>query len=156
MKRVGISLGTNLGDRSANLKEAISRLRNLAESDHWLVSGVYETAPVDCAEGDPLFLNCVVEFESNLAPVTLLQKTQTIESDLGRPKERGINAPRTIDLDILYVGETTIETPTLTLPHPRMMERDFVMIPLKEIRADLVGGISGNQNVRKLDSQSLP
>lgn len=154
MKRVGISLGTNLGDRSANLREAISRLKSLAESDHWLVSGVYETAPVDCAEGDPLFLNCVVEFECDLSPETLLLKTQKIESDLGRPDKRNINAPRVIDVDILYFGKTRIKTPTLTIPHPRMMERGFVLIPLQEIRKDLVGEITTDPSVRKYEPQS--
>ncbi|MEN8715784.1 MAG: 2-amino-4-hydroxy-6-hydroxymethyldihydropteridine diphosphokinase [Verrucomicrobiales bacterium] len=140
MTRVGISLGTNLGERLANLREAAERLRKLAASAHWLASSVFETEPVACAEKDPAFLNCVIEFECDLAPEELLEHTQQIESDLGRPEKRAINAPRPIDVDILYIDGIEIVTKSLTLPHPRMMERAFVLVPLQEIRPDLVAG----------------
>jgi 2-amino-4-hydroxy-6-hydroxymethyldihydropteridine diphosphokinase len=138
MTSVGIGLGANLGDRKANLAEAIMRLKGAGCSDHLLVSGLYETAPIGCPAGSPDFYNCVVEIETNLSPLKLLDLTQSIEKELGRPQIRGLNDPRPVDLDLLYFGKVSLESEHLTLPHPRMNERAFVLLPLREIRPELV------------------
>lgn len=137
MARVGISLGSNLGDRLGLLRDAYRRLVALSEGDVFC-SSIYETDPVDCAEGDPAFLNAVAEIEFALEPLDLLSRTQAFESEFGRPRERARNAPRPIDLDLLYFGDLEMKTERLVLPHPRIHERDFVRIPLAEIRPDLV------------------
>ena len=140
MKKVGFSLGTNLGDRLDHLQKACASLRELAASDHIRVSNIYETEPVDCPEGSPGFLNAAIELEIELPPLELLEKTQAIETEFGRPAEsnREQNAPRIIDVDILYYGDLIINEPTLIIPHPRMHERDFVLRPLSDIREDIV------------------
>lgn len=138
MARVGISLGSNLGDRLGNLRAAVAKLRPLLSGTHLLVSPVYETEPVNCPPGSGAFYNAVVEIETALAPLQLLAATQTIERELGRPAEREINAPRTIDLDLLYYDDRSFHGPGLALPHPRMAERAFVLKPLAAIRPDLV------------------
>lgn len=137
MTRVGISLGSNLGDRLAHLREAVARLTSAPTPVRLLAaSPVYETEPVDCAPGDPAFLNAVIEVETDLPPLPLLDLTQGIERDLGRAATREPNAPRPIDLDLLYYGELKLDSERLVLPHPRMHQRDFVRIPLAQIRPD--------------------
>lgn len=138
MARIGISLGSNLGDRLAHLREAVDRLGPVREGGHLLRSPVYETDPVDCPPGSGAFCNAVVEIESSLAPLELLAFTQSIERDLGRPAVRDRNAPRTIDLDLLYYDQLVLDEPGLVLPHPRMLQRAFVALPLAAIRPDLV------------------
>ena len=133
MARVGISLGSNLGDRKANLTEAIRRLEGAMCTDHLLISSLYETTPIGCPPESPDFYNCVVEIETNLLPLELLEFTQSIEKGLGRPQNRGHNDPRPVDLDLLYFEKVSLESERLTLPHPRMKERAFVLQPLKEI-----------------------
>jgi 2-amino-4-hydroxy-6-hydroxymethyldihydropteridine diphosphokinase len=127
---VYLSLGSNLGDRAANLDRAISALPE--KGVHVLRrSSVYETEPVDFLE-QPWFLNCVVEGETSLAPRQLLEKLQAIERDLGSRKlvPRG---PRVIDLDILFYGSEVLREPGMEIPHPRLQERRFVLVPLVEI-----------------------
>lgn len=136
MALVGISLGSNLGDRHRHLRKAVSRLSELRSGPHLLASGIYETAPVDCPEGSDAFFNAVVEIETDLAPEEFLERTQRIEAEMGRPALRARNAPRPIDLDLLYWDDLVVETGELVLPHPRMRERPFVLIPLAEIRAE--------------------
>lgn len=138
MARIGISLGSNLGDRLAHLREAVDRLGPVREGGHLLRSPVYETEPVDCPPGSGSFYNAVVEIESSLAPLELLAFTQSIERELGRPEIRDRNAPRTIDLDLLYCDQLVLDEPDLVLPHPRMIQRAFVVLPLAGIRPDLV------------------
>lgn len=138
MARIGISLGSNLGDRLAHLREAVDRLGPVRQGGHLLRSPVYETEPVDCPPGSGSFYNAVVEIESSLAPLELLAFTQSIERELGRPAVRDRNAPRTIDLDLLYCDQLVLDEPDLVLPHPRMMQRAFVVLPLAGIRPDLV------------------
>ncbi len=135
--RAGIALGSNLGDRNAILKEAIGHLRELHEDGEFLVSNFLETDPVDCPPGSPLFLNAVIELETSLPPLELLQRLQALELAAGRPRVHGLNQPRTLDLDLLYCDEMTLLLPELVLPHPRMTERVFVLAPLAEIRPDL-------------------
>lgn len=138
MEFVGISLGSNLGDRLGNLRTAVTCLQEVQGSDHLLLSSVYETDPVGCPPGSGSFYNAVIEIETELAPHDLLRKTKAIEKALGRPTAREVNAPRTVDLDLLYYGEIVLSERDLILPHPRMWERDFVLMPLAEIRPDLV------------------
>jgi 2-amino-4-hydroxy-6-hydroxymethyldihydropteridine diphosphokinase len=138
MARVGISLGSNLGDRIVHLRSAIERLSPVRLSEHLLLSPVFETEPIDCPEGSGAFYNAVIEIETDLAPLELLAATQAIERALGRPEVRAVNAPRTLDLDLLYYDDLSLEAPGLLLPHPRMFQRAFVLKPLATIRPDLV------------------
>ncbi len=137
--RTGIALGSNLGDRLAHLRTALAAICALPHvSEPVLASAIYETAPVDSVAGAEAFLNAVVEVEFIGEPLVFLRELRTIETSLGRPPQRARNAPRTMDLDLLYVGNLTLADPELVLPHPRLHERWFVLAPLAEIRSDLV------------------
>ncbi len=136
--KAGISIGSNLGNRLENLSHACDFLCELSADGKAVAGSVYETEPVGCAPGTPKFLNTVVEIEMNMPPFDLLAQCQQFEETLGRPRQHEHNAPRTIDLDILYCGNEIIKDPVLTLPHPHMHERRFVLQPLVEIRPDLV------------------
>ncbi len=136
--RAGIALGSNIEPRLLNLQAARRRILELhTGSEPVLGSKVYETSPVDCAPDAPAFLNAVLEIASDLSPEDLHQALQKIEADLGRPSAHEKNSPRTIDLDLLYCGDRLVNTPTLTLPHPRIAERQFVLRPLADIRPNL-------------------
>lgn len=135
--RAGIALGSNLGDRNALLQEAIGHLRVIHESGDFLLSSLHETEPVDCAPGTPSFLNAVAEIGTSLQPLELLRRLQGQEIRSGRPKDHPRNSSRTLDLDILYCDEMSLHHPELDLPHPRMLDRAFVMAPLAEIRPEL-------------------
>ena len=131
--KVYLALGSNLGDRMSNLASAIKRLSQKMTVKK--VSSVYETDPVYYKE-QPLYLNAVLSAVTKLNPFELLSFVKSIESDLGRqPSFR--NAPRIIDIDILFYGDQVIETPELTIPHPRIAERAFVLVPLAEIAPEL-------------------
>jgi 2-amino-4-hydroxy-6-hydroxymethyldihydropteridine diphosphokinase len=135
--RVTVSLGSNLDDRLALLRAARDLLFSLHEGDEpFLVSRIYETAPMDCPPGSPPFLNAAVELSSNLPPFDFLAITQRWESELGRPADHAFHAPRTIDIDLLFYGTLQISHPLLTLPHPRISERQFVLTPLTDICPD--------------------
>jgi 2-amino-4-hydroxy-6-hydroxymethyldihydropteridine diphosphokinase len=133
----GIALGSNLGDRGRHIRLGFDFLRSLSHSGHFLTSPVYLTEPVDCPPGSPPFLNAVAEIATNLSAEELLSQLQAYELFLGRPEVRPVNSPRPLDLDILYYGTETIRTSTLTVPHPRIAERLFVLEPLAAIRSDL-------------------
>ena len=136
---VGIALGSNLGDRAAHLAAAKRFLSSLhASPGAALCSALYETEPVDCAPGSAAFLNAVMEIETPLEPLDLLARLRQFEQQQGRAVDRGRNAPRQLDLDLLYAGDHHMDTPALILPHPRMSTRRFVLQPLAEIRPDLV------------------
>ncbi len=136
--RTGVALGSNIGDRLANLRTARDFLLSLHECDDpAAVSPVYETAPVDCPPDAPPFLNTVVEIETSLHPAQLLERLQMMERRLGRADTRGKNAPRTIDADILYADSLRLDNGPVILPHPRMALRRFVMQPLADIRPGL-------------------
>jgi 2-amino-4-hydroxy-6-hydroxymethyldihydropteridine diphosphokinase len=128
-KRVYLSLGSNVGDRAANLNTAIDRLGNLGKV--MAVSSFYETEPVEFA-AQPWFLNCAVELDTEKMPKQLLASILDIETEMGRRRvqEKG---PRTLDIDILLFGNSIIQTKGLTIPHPAMHERRFVLEPLAEI-----------------------
>lgn len=137
--RIGIGLGSNLGDRLHNLKQAtlsIAKFQRTALSP--LSSSIYLTQPVDCKDNTPSFYNMAIELDTDLEPIELLSQLRNIEKELGRPTQRERNASRTIDLDILYAGDLVIHSTELTLPHPRLYERRFVLQPLAEIRPDLI------------------
>ncbi len=137
--KTGIALGSNLGDRRAQIAAGRDFLIGLHEGpDAPLSSGLYETEPVECAPGTAAFLNAAVEIEISLAPMELLQKLRAYEQTLGRAKDRAKNSPREIDLDLLYADNLRLDSSTLVLPHPRMASRRFVLQPLADIRADLV------------------
>jgi 2-amino-4-hydroxy-6-hydroxymethyldihydropteridine diphosphokinase len=137
--RAGIALGSNLGDRLANLRAARERLRGLpATQVPLLCSAVYETEPVGCEPGAGAFLNAVVELGFDGDAHELLRLLGEIEKELGRPSQHPKNTSRTIDLDLLYFGTEQISTGDLELPHPRLHERRFVLQPLTDIRGDLV------------------
>jgi 2-amino-4-hydroxy-6-hydroxymethyldihydropteridine diphosphokinase len=138
MKTIYLSLGSNMGDRAGSIARAIKAL-----GAHGVrvtrQSSLYETEPVDVRGG--WFLNCVAEAEMDLTPAQLLQTLLAIELSLGRrreprPQETGPREPRTIDLDILMFGASVVRTPGLEIPHPRMAERRFVLVPFAEIAPD--------------------
>lgn len=139
MARAGIALGSNLGDRHAHLAAAIRRLRLLAvPTTPVLEASFLETPPLNCPPGSPDFLNTVVEIEYAGTPFELLDHLQNIERSSGRIRGAIRNAPRTLDLDLLYFGDLTLSGEALELPHPRLSERRFVLAPLAEIRPDLI------------------
>lgn len=134
MTRAFLGLGTNLGDREAHLRAAVGRLAEVG--DVVAVSGLYETEPVG---GPPqgLFLNLVVELETEDTPEGLLGRCQELE-EAARRVRTVRNGPRTLDADVLWVDGAVSDTPALTVPHPRMFERRFVLSPLRELAPDLV------------------
>lgn len=131
---VYLSLGSNIGDRVSNLKAAIAALPSAGVRVS-KVSAFYETEPVDYLQQD-WFLNCVVEGETELPGGTLLAKLRAIESRMGSKKVIA-KGPRILDIDILLYGDETIATPELQVPHPRMTQRRFVLVPLAEIAPEL-------------------
>jgi 2-amino-4-hydroxy-6-hydroxymethyldihydropteridine diphosphokinase len=137
--RAGIAFGSNLGDRLQYLRQARSiLLASPLLAPPFLTSSVYLTSPVDCPPGSDPFLNAVLEAELTGDPAALLGDLRTCEDALGRPARSKRNAPRTIDLDLLYAGECELHTAAITLPHPRIAERRFVLAPLAEIRPGLI------------------
>lgn len=135
----GIALGSNVGDRLAHLRDARAAVERLhTGTAPALVSPVYETEPVDCPPGSAAYLNTVMEIEYDAGPEALLGALQEIELAHGRPSKRPRNAPRTIDLDILYAGNLLLHGDPLAIPHPRLQTRRFVLQPLADIRPHLV------------------
>jgi 2-amino-4-hydroxy-6-hydroxymethyldihydropteridine diphosphokinase len=133
-KLIYLSLGSNLGDRAANLERAMEALPG-AGVRVLRRSRTYETEPVDLLE-QPWFLNCAIEAETSLAPRELLENLQGIERELGSRKlvPRG---PRIVDLDVLFYGSEVIHEPGTEIPHPRLAQRRFVLVPLDEIAPQL-------------------
>ena len=128
--RAYLGLGSNLGDRRAHLRAAIDGLPDVVA-----VSPVYETEPVGGPPGQSPYLNLVVELETTLSPRELLELGQALEHAAGRVRTER-DGPRTLDVDVLLVGDLTTQEPDLVVPHPRMWERRFVLAPL----SDLAGG----------------
>src|SRR5262245_31812221 len=145
-KTVYFSLGSNIGDRAANLRTAIVRLPE-AGVRVLRVSPVYETEPVDYT-GQSWFLNVAVEGETALFPLQLLSRTERIERGLGR-KRSVSKGPRTIDIDILFYGRAIVKTARLEVPHPRIAERRFVLIPLADLVPELRHPLT-RQTVREM------
>lgn len=129
---VFIGLGSNLGDRSRHIREALRELAEAGDIRVVACSRLYETEPVGGPPGQPRFLNAVAELATELAPRALLLRLLAIEARHGR--RRGVpNGPRTLDLDLLIHGQTVVDEPGLVVPHPRLREREFVLRPLAEI-----------------------
>ena len=132
MTRAFLGLGSNLGDRWAHLRRAVAALPDVVA-----VSPVYETDPVGGPEGQGPYLNVVVQLETDLAPRALLELGRRLEREAGRVRaERW--GPRTLDVDVLLVGREQVDEPDLQVPHPRMWERAFVLVPLADLAPDLV------------------
>jgi 2-amino-4-hydroxy-6-hydroxymethyldihydropteridine diphosphokinase len=157
-----LSLGSNLGDREARLREAISRLETVGKVA--AVSSFYEAEPVEVTN-QPWFLNCALALETDRAPQELMRALLDIEREMGRQRTRE-KGPRTIDIDILLLGETVVGSPEVTLPHPALHRRRFVLEPLAEIapRAlhpvlkktvrELLDDLPAGQEVRKLQNST--
>jgi 2-amino-4-hydroxy-6-hydroxymethyldihydropteridine diphosphokinase len=136
--RAAIALGSNLGDRLANLRNARDRIQALdGVSGLMMQSAVYETSPVDCEPGAQNFYNAVIEIGFEKSADELLASLQKIEQTLGRERAHQRNVSRAIDLDLLYLGSERRSDALLQLPHPRMTERKFVLQPLCDIAPDL-------------------
>jgi 2-amino-4-hydroxy-6-hydroxymethyldihydropteridine diphosphokinase len=131
-KIVYLSLGSNLGDRAANLQAAIEKLAALGKAV--AVSSFYETEPVELT-AQPWFLNCAVKVDTEKMPRQLIAGILALEQGMGRQQKQK-KGPRIIDIDILLFGSSVIEIPSLTVPHPKMHERRFVLEPLAEIAPD--------------------
>jgi 2-amino-4-hydroxy-6-hydroxymethyldihydropteridine diphosphokinase len=142
MARAFVGLGSNLGDREGTIRAALSRLDGVAA-----VSALRETDPVGF-EDQPRFLNGVAALETELPPRALLERLLEVERSLGRTREGPRFGPRTIDLDLLVQGDLELDEPGLTIPHPRLHERRFVLEPLAELAPDLV--VPGRGPVRDL------
>lgn len=135
---VFLGLGSNMGDRRAHLDKALELLSQRVQVVE--VSSTYDTEPVGNVD-QPRFLNLVCKVRTRLAPMGFLTLAKGIESKLGR-QQRSPNAPRPIDIDILFFGEQVMATAKLTIPHPRLAERAFVLVPLAEIDPNLVHPVS--------------
>jgi len=125
-----IGLGANLGDAMCAVREAIDAIGSLPSTRVTARSPLYRTAPVDA--GGPDYINAVIEVTTRLDPLALLEHLQAIERDAGRERPYR-NAPRTLDLDLLLYGSAQVGSAALTVPHPRMLQRAFVLVPLADI-----------------------
>ena len=155
-----LSLGSNVGDREQNLREAIHRLQALGRITE--VSSFYETEPVEFAE-QPWFVNCAVALETSQSASQLMTGVLEIERDIGRQRVQK-KGPRIIDIDILLFGDEIVNTPDLTIPHPSMAGRRFVLEPLAEIASqarhpvrkktigELLRALPAGQTVRKAET----
>jgi len=164
IRQAVLSIGSNLGERMDRLQGAVAALEDTPEVTMVAVSSVYETDPVDAPEGSGKFLNAVVLIDTTLTVHTLLDRALAIEDAFGRERsERG--APRTLDVDVIVVGDRVADDDQLTLPHPRAHERAFVLLPWLEIDpegeipnhgfiADLIGGVD-TSGVAKRDDLSI-
>jgi 2-amino-4-hydroxy-6-hydroxymethyldihydropteridine diphosphokinase len=139
-----LGLGANLGDRAAALSGALRALAATPGIEVLRVSGLYETEPQGLT-GQPWFLNCVAEVRTSLDPQALLRACQAVELAFGR--ERTVRwGPRTLDVDVLLYGEAILDTPELRVPHPRLHQRAFALVPLCELAPDV--GIPGRGPAR--------
>ena len=140
--RACIALGSNLGDRRANLERAIADLRRAPGVRVGSVSSVYETDPVG-GPAQGAFLNAALAAETTLSPPALLKVLQAIEARAGRTRDRDRHGPRTLDLDLLLYGVEEWDASDLVVPHPRMHQRPFVLVPLADVAPDAVHPILG-------------
>lgn len=136
---VVVALGSNLGDSAATLRAAMLRLRARSQST-FAASSLWQSTPVDCPPGSPLFLNAVVVFQpiTDDSPESLLDYLQLLEREFGRQAKVILNEPRPLDLDLIAFGQEARNSPRLELPHPRAHLRRFVLEPLCEIAPELV------------------
>ena len=150
-----IALGSNLDNPVAQLRAGFEALAMLPETRLGCMSSIYRSAPVGYAD-QPDFFNAVARIETALTPRRLLDELLAIERSCGRTRDFP-NAPRTLDLDIVLYGESAVEEPGLTIPHPRMRERAFVLVPLVEIAPDALvpGGGRASELVASVDATSV-
>ena len=127
-----LGIGSNLGDRNRNIKEAIKKINLLKDTQVIKISKIIETKPVGGPPAQGNFLNAALKIQTRIPPLKLLKDLKKIEKGLGRTKSVKYG-PRVIDLDILFYGERIINTKELTIPHPRLFARDFVIKPLSEV-----------------------
>jgi 2-amino-4-hydroxy-6-hydroxymethyldihydropteridine diphosphokinase len=145
-KTVYLSLGANLGDRAANLKHALRELQALGTLK--AVSSIYETEPVETTGDQPWFLNCAAAIETELSAAQFLGRTMALEQAMGRQRT-GNKTPRNLDIDIVFFGNTVIRSPELTVPHPALERRRFMLEPLAEIAPEVSHPVL-KQTVREL------
>ncbi|MCD7775104.1 MAG: 2-amino-4-hydroxy-6-hydroxymethyldihydropteridine diphosphokinase [Clostridiales bacterium] len=154
MKTAIVGIGTNIGDRRRNVESAIEALKHLPNTEIAAVSPIYETEPWGYTEQNR-FYNVCVKISTELSPSALLGACLGIEAAFGRERPFK-NSPRIIDIDLLLYEEAELNTPELTLPHPRMRERAFVLVPLKDILTDLkFGGYNFNEDFEKCDKNAV-
>jgi 2-amino-4-hydroxy-6-hydroxymethyldihydropteridine diphosphokinase len=146
-----LSLGSNMGDREDHLNRAITELSSLGTVKN--ISSFYETDPVEFVE-QPVFLNCAVALQTDLSPMELIGQILNIEHSLGRQRIQK-KGPRSIDIDILLFGDRVIESADLTIPHPAMALRRFVLLPLTEIAPDACHPVL-NKTARELLEELPP
>lgn len=165
IRRTVISLGSNLGDRHANLQGAVEALADTPEVWVTGVSAVYETDPVNAPVGSEDFLNAVVLFDTTLSAARLVDRVQAIEDAFGRDRDTVVNAPRTLDVDLIVVGDRRSNEAWLQLPHPRAAQRAFVLQPWYDLEPDAeipgYGKVAellaeaGDQGIRRRDDLVL-
>ena len=164
-KTVYLSLGSNIGNRAANLRQAMERLRDLGTIV--AASSLYETDPVEVQQ-QPMFLNCALAMKTEFTPRQFLSQILALEQSMGRRRTQ-LKGPRTIDIDVVFFGDAVVDTPELTIPHPAMHQRRFVLEPLVEIAPDaihpvfkrsireLLGALpKGDGKVRRYEAPSAP
>ena len=152
-----VALGANLGDAVAAVQQALHQVAALPDTQLVKASSLYRSAPYE-AQG-PDFINAVALVQTQLSPLALLHALQAIELQSGRERPYK-NAPRTLDLDVIFYGDVTLDTPELTLPHPRWLERAFVLLPLAEVLPERVSegqrDAVKDQTIERLTTQDLP
>jgi 2-amino-4-hydroxy-6-hydroxymethyldihydropteridine diphosphokinase len=136
IRRAVISIGSNVGERHTNLQGAVDSLADTPEVWVTAVSAVYETEPIDAPEGSQDFLNAIVLLDTTLSARTLLERAHAVESAYGREHGGERNAPRTLDVDLIVVGDRRADEEDLTLPHPRAAERAFVLVPWLDLEPE--------------------
>ena len=145
MTRAFLALGSNLGDRERFLHDAIAGIPDVVA-----VSSIYETGPVGSSSSQGPYLNAVVELDTDLTPRELLEVCARLEAAAKRVRDPNDRyGPRTLDVDVLLVGDLTVDEPDLQVPHPRMWERGFVLIPLADLAPDLVPEPPDDAGVRR-------
>ena len=152
---VGVSLGSNIGDKAAHIRAAVAALGNDGVLADLTVSSLYRTAPWGHVVEQDWFVNACAFGFTSLAPTDLLSRCKIIEKRLGRTATVRWG-PRVIDIDLLYYGDLTLDTPGLTIPHKDMLQRAFVLVPLAEIRPEqIIGGTTVARAARALPSSDI-
>jgi 2-amino-4-hydroxy-6-hydroxymethyldihydropteridine diphosphokinase len=157
IRRCVVSLGSNLGDRFSKLQGAVNSLADTPDVAVTAVSSVYETQPVGAPEGSGPFLNAVVLLDTTLPARVLLDRAKAIETAFGRERSGVVNAPRTLDVDLIVVGDRLADDDDLVLPHPRAHERAFVLVPWAELEpeAELPGSGSVAELAEKVGTEGV-